>query len=150
MLNIQCDCIVCILHFWDAAGTIFLCMTVYRTHATSSGVDGVSSSKRWPWHQSTSLLLLVLEGYPLARYADVVEWVWKVHPSLSPDVALVAVSVRLPFPVPGGDDGFMFVLAAVAMSASREESLKGACAVRGVAIPQRGFGRPARSANDDR
>jgi hypothetical protein len=62
--------------------------------------------------------------YPLAQYADVVEWVWKVHASLSPDVALVAVSVRPPFPVPGGDDSFMFVLAAVAMSASREEALK--------------------------
>src|SRR4029077_16399605 len=49
--------------------------------------------------------------------------VWKIHPSLSRDVALVAVSVRPPFPVPGGDDGFMFVVAGVAFSESREESL---------------------------
>jgi hypothetical protein len=37
---------------------------------------------------------------------------------------MVAVSVRLPFPVPGGNDGFMFVLAGVALSASRDEALK--------------------------
>jgi FAD/FMN-containing dehydrogenase len=62
--------------------------------------------------------------YPLARYAEVVEWVWKIHPSLSPDVALVAVSVIPPFPVPGGGDGFMFVVAGVALSASRDDALK--------------------------
>ena len=39
--------------------------------------------------------------YPLARYGEVVEWVWKIHHSLSPNVALVAVSVIPPFPVPG-------------------------------------------------
>ena len=62
--------------------------------------------------------------YPLERYADVVEWVWKIHPHVSPDVALVAVSVIPPFPVPGGDDGFMFVVAGVALSASREDALE--------------------------
>ena len=62
--------------------------------------------------------------YPLARYADVVEWVWKIHPSISPDVALVAVSVIPPFPVPGGGDGFMFVVAGVALSSSRDDALK--------------------------
>jgi FAD/FMN-containing dehydrogenase len=61
--------------------------------------------------------------YPLARYAEVVEWVWKIHPSLSPDVALVAVSVIPPFPVPGADEGFMFVVAGVALSASRDDAL---------------------------
>jgi hypothetical protein len=61
--------------------------------------------------------------YPLARYAEVVEWVWKIHPSLSPDVALVAVSVIPPFPVPGADEGFMFVVAGVALSASRADAL---------------------------
>ncbi|HUE68669.1 MAG TPA: FAD-binding oxidoreductase, partial [Candidatus Acidoferrum sp.] len=62
--------------------------------------------------------------YPLARYAEVVEWVWKIHPRLSPDVALVAVSVVPPFPVPGADEGFMFVVAGVALSASRENALE--------------------------
>jgi len=62
--------------------------------------------------------------YPLARYAEVVEWVWKIHPSLSPEVALVAVSVVPPFPVPGADEGFMFVVAGVAFSESRDAALK--------------------------
>ena len=62
--------------------------------------------------------------YPLARYAEVVEWVWKMHPSLSPDVALVAVSVIPPFPVAGADEGFMFVVAGVALSASRDNALE--------------------------
>ena len=62
--------------------------------------------------------------YSLKRYAEVVEWVWKIHHSLSPDAALVAVSVILPFPVPGSEGGFMFVLAGVAFSASRDEALK--------------------------
>jgi FAD binding domain-containing protein len=62
--------------------------------------------------------------YRLERYADVIEWLWKIHPILSPDVALVAVSVIPPFPVPGGDDGFMFVVAGVALSASREDALE--------------------------
>jgi FAD/FMN-containing dehydrogenase len=62
--------------------------------------------------------------YPLARYAEVVEWVWKMHPNLSPDVALVAVSVIPPFPVPGSDGGFTFVVAGVAFSASREDALR--------------------------
>ena len=62
--------------------------------------------------------------YPLARYAEVVESVWKIHPGLSPDVALVAVSVIPPFPVPGGRDGFMFVVAGVALSASRDDALE--------------------------
>jgi FAD/FMN-containing dehydrogenase len=54
--------------------------------------------------------------YPLVRYAEVVEWVWKIHHSLSPNVALVAVSVIPPFPVPGTDEGFMFIVAGVALS----------------------------------
>ena len=62
--------------------------------------------------------------YPLARCAEIVEWVWKIHPSLSPDVALVAVSVIPPFPVPDADEGFMFVVAGVAFSASRDAALK--------------------------
>jgi len=62
--------------------------------------------------------------YPLARYAEVMEWALGIHPILSPDVALVGVSVRLPFPVPGGNDDFLFVLSGVALSASRDEALK--------------------------
>jgi FAD/FMN-containing dehydrogenase len=61
--------------------------------------------------------------YPLMRYAEVVEWVWKIHHSLSPNVALVAVSVIPPFPVPGTDEGFMFIVAGVALSASRDDAL---------------------------
>src|SRR4029077_16536130 len=61
--------------------------------------------------------------YPLARHAEVVEWVWKIHPSLSPDVALVAVSVIPPFSVQGAAEGFMFVVAGVALSASRNDAL---------------------------
>jgi len=62
--------------------------------------------------------------YPLTRYAEVIEWVWKIHPGLSSDVALVAVSVIPPFPVPGADEGFMFVVAGVALSASRNDALE--------------------------
>jgi FAD binding domain len=62
--------------------------------------------------------------YPLGRYAEVVEWVWKIHPNLSPNVALVAVSVIPPFPVPGAGEGFMFIVAGVALSASRDEALE--------------------------
>jgi FAD/FMN-containing dehydrogenase len=62
--------------------------------------------------------------YPLRRYAEIVEWLWGIHPSVSPDVALVAVSVIPPFPVPGGDDGFMFVMSGLALSASRDEAVK--------------------------
>jgi hypothetical protein len=61
--------------------------------------------------------------YPLARYPEIVEWVWKIHPSLSRDVALVAVSVIPPFPVNGADQDFMFVVAGVAFSELREKSL---------------------------
>jgi glyoxylase-like metal-dependent hydrolase (beta-lactamase superfamily II) len=50
--------------------------------------------------------------------------VWKIHRSLSPDVALVAVSVVPPFPVPGAVEGFMFVVAGVALSASPYDALE--------------------------
>ena len=62
--------------------------------------------------------------YPLARYGEVVEWVWKIHHSLSPNVALVAVSVIPPFRVPGTDESFMFIVAGVALSASRDDALE--------------------------
>jgi hypothetical protein len=48
----------------------------------------------------------------------------KIHRSLSPDVALVAISVVPPFPVPGADEGFMFVAAGVALSGSRNGALE--------------------------
>jgi hypothetical protein len=62
--------------------------------------------------------------YSLARYAEVVEWVWKIHHSLSPNVALVAVSVIPPFPVPSAVEGFMLVVSGVALSASRNYALE--------------------------
>jgi len=97
--------------FWAARGAgPGFCAAITRFHLTTRPVlKGLAATTHI---------------YPLARYADVVEWVWKIHPSLSPDVALIAVSVRLPFQVPGGDDGFMFVLAGVALSASRDEALE--------------------------
>jgi hypothetical protein len=52
------------------------------------------------WMKVDSLLYA-----PLERYAEVLEWLWEIHPSVSPDVALAVVSVIPPFPVPGGNDG---------------------------------------------
>jgi hypothetical protein len=48
-------------------------------------------------------LLSTTQIYPLERYAEVLEWLWEIHPSVSPDVALAVVSVIPPFPVPGGN-----------------------------------------------
>lgn len=68
-------------------------------------------------------MLATMHVYPLRSYAEVLEWIWEIHPSLSPDIHLAAVSVIPPFPVPGADDGFQFLVDALALSPSREEAL---------------------------
>lgn len=54
--------------------------------------------------------------YPIGMFAEVMEWVYTMHASVSPDVEIVCVSVTSP------DGDRVFVVSAVALTASREAS----------------------------
>jgi len=96
--------------FWAARGAgPGYCGAITRFHLRTRPVPAV--------------VVATTHVYPLQRYAEVLEWMWEIQPNLSPDVHLAVVSVIPPFPVPGADDGFQFVVAARSLSASREEAL---------------------------